>query len=164
MLPLERFKTVIASAPLISIDLIVRNNNQEVLLGRRINRPAQGFWFVPGGRVLKDESLECAFKRLLRAELGLEGLYFAKYKGTYQHFYDDNMSSEEFSSHYVVLAYEVEVKETLQSLPEEQHDGYRWLTERKLLLDNNVHQHTKWYFQKGQNADAPFLYSKNERN
>jgi colanic acid biosynthesis protein WcaH len=46
------FKTVIASTPLISIDLVVKNTKGEYLLGYRNNRPAQGFWFVPGGRIL----------------------------------------------------------------------------------------------------------------
>ena len=55
MLPLSTFKTVIASTPLISIDLVIKNNTGRILLGKRTNRPAQGFWFVPGGRVLKDE-------------------------------------------------------------------------------------------------------------
>ena len=60
MLSLDTFKTVIKSSPLVSIDLIVRNEQGQVLLGKRTNRPAQGFWFVVGGRVLKDESLEHA--------------------------------------------------------------------------------------------------------
>ncbi|MBJ6922853.1 GDP-mannose mannosyl hydrolase, partial [Vibrio cholerae] len=41
------FKTVVASTPLVSMDLIVRNRYGQVLLGLRTNRPAQGFWFVP---------------------------------------------------------------------------------------------------------------------
>ena len=71
MLPVDTFKTIIASTPLISIDLIIRNKNGDVLLGKRINRPAQGFWFVPGGRVLKDESFALAFKRLIKVELDM---------------------------------------------------------------------------------------------
>ena len=47
MLELETFKTVVASTPLVSIDLIVRNRQGQVLLGLRTNRPAQGGWFVP---------------------------------------------------------------------------------------------------------------------
>lgn len=47
----EDFATVVRSTPLISIDLIVENERGEFLLGKRTNRPAQGFWFVPGGRV-----------------------------------------------------------------------------------------------------------------
>ena len=77
MLPLTTFKTVVESTPLISIDLIVRNKKGEVLLGQRINRPAKGDWFVPGGRILKDESFDNAFKRLIKSELNL--VYYIKY-------------------------------------------------------------------------------------
>jgi colanic acid biosynthesis protein WcaH len=49
----EDFATVVRSTPLISIDLIVENESGEFLLGKRTNRPAQGYWFVPGGRVQK---------------------------------------------------------------------------------------------------------------
>ena len=52
------FTTIIKSTPLVSIDLIVRNIEDNVLLGKRTNRPAQGCWFVPGGRVLKDEHFD----------------------------------------------------------------------------------------------------------
>ena len=65
------FKTVIASTPLISIDLVVKNTKGEYLLGYRNNRPAQGFWFVPGGRILKDETMDDAFIRLCKDELGV---------------------------------------------------------------------------------------------
>ena len=47
------FQTIIGATPLVSIDLIVKNAKGEVLLGYRTNRPAQGYWFVPGGRVQK---------------------------------------------------------------------------------------------------------------
>ena len=38
------FKTIIDSAPLISIDILARKNNK-VLLGKRVNKPAQGYFF-----------------------------------------------------------------------------------------------------------------------
>ena len=106
MLPLSTFKTVINLAPLISIDLVIKNKEGQVLLGKRNNRPAQGFWFVPGGRVLKDEQLDIAFERLLKTELSLDKGE-AKFIGVYQHFYADNVTEDDFSKHYIVLAYEI---------------------------------------------------------
>jgi colanic acid biosynthesis protein WcaH len=160
MLPINVFKTVIEATPLISIDLIVRNDQQKILLGKRTNRPAQGFWFVPGGRVLKDESLEAAFKRILTAELGItfnSKNLVSKFQGVYQHFYDDNAIDYNFTTHYVVLAYELQTDCSLSLLPKDQHDSYKWLSEIELLKDNSVHKHTKWYFKKGQSADASFM-------
>ena len=69
-LDLPTFNTVVASTPLVAIDLVVMKPGGETLLGLRVNRPAYGFWFVPGGRVQKNESLDSAFRRLTQEELG----------------------------------------------------------------------------------------------
>ncbi|WP_347231948.1 GDP-mannose mannosyl hydrolase [Shewanella sp. 10N.286.52.C2] len=138
-----------------SIDLIVRNSKGNILLGKRTNRPAKGNWFVPGGRVLKDESLEDAFNRLIQVELGIFNTT-SSFKGVYQHFYDDNFSEDLFTTHYIVLAYEVEFEGDLASLPIEQHAEYKWFDENDLLVNDKVHIHTKWYFQKDKQADKPF--------
>lgn len=157
-LPEKVFKSVVASTPLISIDLIVRNNQGKILLGKRTNRPAQGYWFVPGGRVLKDEAIEQAFKRLLIVELGLEfSVVKASFIGTYQHFYDDNFFDSTFSTHYVVLAYKIILQDDLASIPNEQHSSYKWFSENELLNDDDVHEHSKWYFQTGMQADNNLL-------
>ena len=107
MLPQDIFEVVIRSTPLVSIDIILKNTIGEVLLGKRNNRPAKGNWFVPGGRVLKDEPLDVAFKRLIQNELALKEEVSSKFRGVYQHFYDDNFLGNNFATHYVVLAYEV---------------------------------------------------------
>lgn len=57
--------------PLVAIDLIVRSE-EKVLLGRRTNEPAKGFFFVPGGRIFKGETARTAFQRITLAELGFE--------------------------------------------------------------------------------------------
>jgi colanic acid biosynthesis protein WcaH len=154
------FKTIVKSTPLVSIDLIVRDTEANVLLGKRTNRPAQGFWFVPGGRVLKDEHFELAFKRLIKEELGLDNVQ-STFKGIYQHFYDDNFSEDDFSTHYLVLAYEITFKGDLASLPLEQHSKYKWFAEKELVESEQVHKHSKWYFQENKQADASL---KNKHN
>ncbi|MCG6202398.1 GDP-mannose mannosyl hydrolase [Psychromonas antarctica] len=155
MLPLPIFKTVIESTPLISIDIIVRNDKGQILLGKRTNRPAQGYWFVPGGRVLKDEPFERAFNRLMKAELGLNKAQ-SSFKGIYQHFYDDNFFGDKFTTHYIVLAYDISFNGELSSLPVDQHSNYQWFDESELLVDESVHKHSKWYFQKDKQADLLF--------
>ena len=147
MLELETFKTVVASTPLVSIDLIIRNSQEQVLLGLRNNRPAQGYWFVPGGRIQKDERLEDAFSRLVEVELGVEAKFQkAGFLGPYQHFYADNFSGDSFSTHYVVLGYELLLDIDLNNLPTDQHQNYRWFGVDELLASDQVHQHTKDYF------------------
>lgn len=162
-LPADVFKQIIDTTPLVSIDLVVRDTAGRVLLGKRNNRPAQGFWFVPGGRIVKNERLADAFKRLTLDELGCEyDMAQAKHLGLYEHFYDDSIftdNEEHFdtslrsdsvqagiSTHYVVNAFEVVVVADDLNLPDAQHNDYRWFDEAELLQDDAVHLHTKWYF------------------
>ena len=147
MLPREIFETVVKSTPLVSIDLIVRNLSGQILLGLRVNSPAKGYWFVPGGRVLKNETLSEAFLRLTQIELGRSLLISeAHYMGLYEHFYSDSIFGQDITTHYLVQGFEVLVADEL-SLPLQQHYEYRWLSEVDLLADDRVHNHSKWYFQ-----------------
>lgn len=143
----ETFRTVVRSAPLVSIDLVIMNSRQQVLLGLRTNRPAQGYWFVPGGRILKDESMAEAFRRLSKAELGVSAeIGDAGFLGVYEHFYTDNFSGTDFPTHYVVLGYRFICDLDLGSLPDAQHQQYRWFDVAELLACNTVHDNTKAYF------------------
>ena len=102
------FSSIVAKTPLVSIDLVVRNGSGEILLGQRTNRPAQGMWFIPGGRIRKDESIQNAFLRLSREELGAAvPVDEAQILGVYEHFYPDNFSGDGFSTHYVALGYQL---------------------------------------------------------
>lgn len=146
-LPEPLFRSIVEHTPLVALDLVVRNAAGDVLLGRRLNRPAQGFWFVPGGRVRKDERLSQAFSRLTREELGCEqDLAAARFLGPFEHHYPDNFSGTDFSTHYVVLAYELSLDLTLSDLPPQQHGDYRWWSPAELLSSPDVHVHTQWYF------------------
>lgn len=146
-LPLPTFKTIIEHAPLVSIDLVVQNENDEILLGYRNNRPAQGYLFVPGGRILKDESMETAFKRLTLNELGAElCLSKAQFIGPFEHFYDDNVTGDDFSTHYIALGYRLRINLDQLNLPLDQHSHYVWMSVETLLLDQKVHKHSRWYF------------------
>jgi len=137
------FKTIIDSAPLISIDILARKNNK-VLLGKRVNKPAQGYYFSTGGRVNKNETIDSAMGRIAKNELNIELKTTPKFIGVFEHFYDDGIY-QEVSTHYVNLAYEYEVEGALD-LPTEQHNEYQWFTIDKLLASKQVHKYTKDYF------------------
>lgn len=147
LLDLETFKNVVAHTPLISIDLIVENSEGKILLGRRTNEPAKGYWFVPGGRIYKDERLSEAFERITQAELGsIYAMEDAEFLGVYEHFYDNSFADAKISTHYVVLGYRLVTDFTLDDLPSSQHAAYRLYDEQALLQDSKVHRHTKLYF------------------
>jgi len=68
MLDDQIFKTVIDATTLVSIDLIAENNGK-ILLGKRKNKPAQGFYFTTGGRIYKNEHINDAIKRIAKCEI-----------------------------------------------------------------------------------------------
>lgn len=146
------FLDVLRLTPLVAIDLIVKDSAGRVLIGHRRNRPARGTWFVPGGRILKDETLDAAFARIVDAELGVEKLQrsVARFEGVFEHHYNDNFAAEpDVSTHYIVLAYSLPVI-SLTGTPRigrlEQHSEYLWLTPAELLACDDVHENTKAYF------------------
>jgi colanic acid biosynthesis protein WcaH len=143
MLDNQTLKTVINSTPLISIDLLVKKNNK-ILLGRRINKPAQGYLFSIGGRVYKNETIDNAIARVALNELNIDLKSTPEFIGVFEHFYDDSMY-ENVSTHYVNIAYEYEMEET-PDLPTEQHSEYKWFTINELLESKQVHKYVKDYF------------------
>ena len=69
-----------------------------------------------------------------------------RFYGVWQHFYDDNFSGTDFTTHYVVLGFRFRVAEEELLLPDEQHDDYRWLTPDALLASNDCLLYTSRYY------------------
>ena len=143
MLEDTTFKTILNSTPLISIDILVMKNGK-VLLGKRSNKPAQGYFFSTGGRINKNETIYNAMSRIAFNELNIELKSTPKFIGVFEHFYDDSIY-ENISTHYVNIAYEYEIEE-IPDLPNEQHSEYKWFTVSELLENKLVHKYTKDYF------------------
>ncbi|HDZ57880.1 MAG TPA: GDP-mannose mannosyl hydrolase [Pseudomonas xinjiangensis] len=143
------FRTVVASTPLVSIDLLVRNQQGEVLLGQRLNRPARGFWFVPGGRIYKQETLDSAFRRITETELGQAYTRDqASLLGVYEHFYEDSVFGDYPShpdTHYVTIGYEFSLPAGCALAPDNQHGSFRWWSIEEMVQSAEVHQNTKAY-------------------
>jgi colanic acid biosynthesis protein WcaH len=139
---------VVKKAPLVSLDIIVRNSRNQVLLGLRTNEPAKDSWFVPGGRILKNESIAEAFERIGNDELGISLKYKdADFLGVFEHSYEENFAQKEgFGTHYIVLAYQINTAEAQPKAPDDQHSRLEWFDEESLLKNKNVHPHTKAYF------------------
>src|SRR5688500_18561957 len=125
----DEFAWLVRIAPLVSMDLIVRDAERRVLVGLRRFEPAKNFYFVPGGRIRKNETLAAAFSRILQTEIGFAGDFQAsQFLGVYQHLYSTNRFEHQgFGTHYVVLAYEVEAARGEIRL-DAQHAAYQWVS------------------------------------
>jgi colanic acid biosynthesis protein WcaH len=143
---------VVKLAPLVSIDLIIENSKGQVLLGMRKNEPAKGFWFVPGGRILKNERIPQAFERIAKDELGLKiGYDKAEFVGAFEHIYKTNFAKKDgFGTHYVVLAHRIKINYDFDIISDNQHSELAWFDKRQILKNKKVHANTKAYFEREQ--------------
>jgi len=145
----EEFGRIVRCAPLVSIDIIIRDPERKVLLGLRNHEPAKGYYFVPGGRIRKGELLEEAFSRILAAETACRADFEStRFLGVYQHMYSNNRFGEpDVGTHYVVLAYELSLNPRPAVMLDSQHSICEWMDEADLKSMHTVHQYTKAYFQ-----------------
>lgn len=133
------------NAPLITIDFICKDKDNNILLGKRVNKPAQGYYFTPGGRVFKNETIDNAIKRLSLKELGCEiekeALIF---NGIYEHIFNDSIF-EDVSTHCINMAFDCNLDE-LKSLPKKEHEEYKYFSIDDIMSNNEVHKYVKDFF------------------
>ena len=151
-LPQKEWSEVVKNAPLISVDLIISDYDHRILLGKRVNQPAQGYWFTPGCAIKKHESLEAAFDRCLSEELGMTSFHGRDYfpMSVYEHIYEDNFLNNEFGTHYIVLAHRLSISDVAYSkdMPPDQHSDYKWWDLDDLMNSGEVHDYVKNYFRR----------------
>ena len=145
----ERFVELIRALPLVSVDLVLVRDGREVLLGLRNNRPAQGWWFVPGGRILKNEKRADALTRVAARELGIADIHALKptFLGPFEHFYADCFAGDNgVSTHYVVLGHRIDVPAGFE-IPgsDDQHEALSWWPIAEALGSDKVHRFTQDY-------------------
>ncbi|MBD9361240.1 GDP-mannose mannosyl hydrolase [Methylomonas fluvii] len=146
MLDKQDFLTVVKNTPLVAIDLIVRSSRDEILMGLRMNEPAAGYWFVPGGRIYKSETLAAAFQRITETELGTAyNIENADLLGAFTHLYETNFAKQPgITTHYVVLGYQLQLDLDINQLPAQQHSNYRWIGKNEDLSE--VHPNSQAYY------------------
>lgn len=91
----EEFDRIYAKVPRLTVDIIVKSNDQSIFLSRRsidygITASCQGVWHLPGGTLSFGETLKTAVCRIAKRELGImvEGLSprgYIEYPSHYLH-------------------------------------------------------------------------------
>lgn len=145
-----------------SIDLIIRDDSGKVLFGLRKNAPAQDYYFVPGGRIRKNETFEQAIQRISLTELGVAlSMKDVESVGCYEQFYSDNFfDAPNVGTHYVATVFQL--RNPWQTVPnlEGQHSSHCFLDLEDISRHPLVHPYCKKYFQlplKNESAESPLV-------
>jgi len=84
----ETYKEIANVMPIMCVDAIIVHNGKYLLVKRK-NNPLKGQYWLPGGRVLKNERLEDALHRKVKEEVGLR-VKILSTAGFYEDFYKEN--------------------------------------------------------------------------
>jgi len=87
MIPEEEYKEILKKIPICCVDVIIINAENNFLLAKRTNEPAKGKWWLPGGRILKNETIKHAALRKSYEETGLKCKY-VKRLGVFETIFD----------------------------------------------------------------------------
>lgn len=137
-IPENEWQTIVENVPVVSVDLIVERDG-EFLLGKRENEPAKELWFVPGGRIHKNETVYEAVTRQGKRELGCS-VTIEEELGWYEHFYDSAEVDKDLSKHYLAVAFVVSLDNDEIEL-DDQHSETRWFSEPPKA----THEYTRVY-------------------
>jgi GDP-mannose mannosyl hydrolase len=72
LLPTHEYRKFLDTMPIVCVDCLAVNGAGEYLLVKGNNEPLKGEFWLPGGRVLKNERLVDAVHRKMSEELGIE--------------------------------------------------------------------------------------------
>ena len=139
------FKTVVESTPLVSIDLCLVCEDQ-LLMGLRQNEPLKGQWFIPGGRLFKNERWQDGLARIAKTELGLTvNIDNFELMGVWDHFYGNSAINESVSTHYVNLPHVCYLESWPELALDAQHEAVRWFDIPSLIKDKGHQVYMREY-------------------
>jgi colanic acid biosynthesis protein WcaH len=104
MIPEAEYRSIVDKMPIVCIDAVIINNKNQYLLVRRNNEPLKGEYWVPGGRLLKNETLDEGAVRIVRQELGIDA-HIVMQLGVYEDFFEKNPLNVESGLHTISIIY-----------------------------------------------------------
>ena len=117
------YKKIIQAMPIPCVDLLIYRGDSFLLL-KRTNEPAKGLWFVPGGRIHKNETIIHAARRKAIQELGME-LIIDRVLGTYEVFFKTGPFGDEV--HNIVITILARIKGNPKIKIDSQHTQYTFV-------------------------------------
>jgi len=124
MIPASEYKKIVDQMPIVCIDAIIMNHKGQYLLVRRKNEPLKDEFWLPGGRLLKNETLHDAVHRKVLQELGIDS-HIVMPIGVYEDFFDKSPLNAKDGLHTISIVFLVTVGNLDISL-DDQSDEWNW--------------------------------------
>src|SRR3989344_5496427 len=125
LIPQQQYREILNLVPIVCVDLCIRHKNK-LLLIKRDNEPEKGKWWLPGGRLLKHETLEQCAWRKLKEETNLESGKILCRVGPYETMFDEAPFDITTGVHSVNVAFLIEVNDISSLKFDKNHSGAQW--------------------------------------
>ena len=126
------YNQILENMPIICVDGVIINNENEILFLKRENEPAKNEWWFPGGRLLKNEKLEDAIIRKVKEETNLD-VEVVKYIGTTETIFDNGPF--DIPVHTVNFTYQLKLV-SIDIKIDSHHSDYLWSNKIECLKLN----------------------------
>ena len=141
MIEEKLYKKIQEVLPICCVDVVIFNKNKEFLLLKRRNEPVKGYWWIPGGRILKGELIEKAALRKAKEETGLD-VKIKKLLGAKETIFKKGIYGS--AVHTVNIIFLAEVKNGKVKM-DSQSSEYKWFSK----IDKNFHPYIKKFIKLG---------------
>jgi colanic acid biosynthesis protein WcaH len=134
----KTYKKIYSLVPIPCIDILITHHNK-FLLGKRVQKPAQKQWFVPGGRIFKNETLTQAARRKVKEELGINiRVSDLKFLNAQQTIFKDSALGGPIHTVNIVFLLPLKLKPKI-NFDRKYHSKMKWFSE----IDKNWHPYVK---------------------
>jgi colanic acid biosynthesis protein WcaH len=134
-IPDSLYAKILANVPISCVDFCLAYKGR-ILLVKRIDAPAKGLWWVPGGRVLKGEMMYEAVCRKCVDEIGVE-CFTGPIVHTAETIFPDGPLGQ--STHSINSCFLVYPKNSQEVTLDSHHEDYVWVNK----IDDNLHPYVK---------------------
>ena len=133
------YAKIVEQIPILCVDLVIEREDGHFLTVKRVNEPLKDEFWVPGGRVMRNEKLLDAAKRIAKQEIGfiIDDLWFY---GMYEGFFKKSAANMKSGIHTVsaVFSFKVGINRATRVELDEQSSSYKWARALPVDFINNT--------------------------
>lgn len=139
LLPLDDYKKIIKSMPILCIDVIIINPQKKYLLVKRKNEPLKSEYWIPGGRIFHYENINNGIDRILHNEVNIIANDLKKFFiGVYQDFFNENSFESNTKYHTISIVFQINIDNKFQIKLDNQSENYIWSDKLPNRFVNNI--------------------------
>ncbi|MBA7700025.1 GDP-mannose mannosyl hydrolase [subsurface metagenome] len=135
-IPEKEYKKILENIPVCCVDIVVCHNNKVILILRK-TKPVKDKWWLPGGRIYKNEKLEEAAIRKVYEEIGLK-VRIEKKIGVYETMFHDGPFND-FGVHTINICFLAKSEENPSIKLNKHHLKYKWIVK----IEKDLHPYLK---------------------